>query len=97
MRTFSAQAIAAPAQVRLVRVVSVQAERSECPETDTGRSCRLRLHRIGMVDLSISAMLKIPASSKHKLRKEMRSSSKQAASRDIHQGLSWRSERVPPD
>lgn len=52
---------------------------------------------LAWLDLSISAMLKIPASSKHKLRKEMRSLSKQAASRDIHQGLSWRSERVPPD
>ncbi|WP_217653418.1 hypothetical protein, partial [Planktotalea frisia] len=31
-----------------IRVVSVQAERSECPETDTGRSFRLRLHRIGL-------------------------------------------------
>ena len=44
---------------------------------------------LAWLNFTISAMLKIPTSSKHKLRQEMRSSNKQAASRDIHQGLSW--------
>ena len=36
------------ANVSFVRIVSVQAERSKCPETDNGRSFSLRLNRIGM-------------------------------------------------
>jgi hypothetical protein len=44
----------------LSRVVSVQAERSECPETDTGRSCRLHLHRIGMAGSQYLGYVKNP-------------------------------------